>query len=67
MKNYRIKIICKKSNTLINDFNELSNTKKFLQRKYELKHLFDKNKPKITVERLIRNPGKQMNIFDIIE
>jgi hypothetical protein len=30
MKNFRIKIINKKSNDLINDFTEMSATKKFL-------------------------------------
>lgn len=67
MKNYNITITSKKTGTVIQSFTELSNTKKFLQKKYDLKHMLDKDKPKIIIERLIRNPGIQVNIFDIIK
>jgi hypothetical protein len=67
MKNYTIKIVDKKTNKLIEEKTELSNTKAFLKKKYESKYRFSYPGSKIIVERLIREPGKQMDIFDIIK
>jgi hypothetical protein len=67
MKNFRIKIIDKKSNDLINDFTEISATKKFLETKYNSKYRFSYPDYKITIERIVKKHGIQMNIFDIIE
>jgi hypothetical protein len=67
MKNYKVKVICKKSNDLIEDKTELSSTKAFLQKKYECKYRFSHPSSKIIIERLIIEPGKQMDIFDIIK
>ena len=66
MKNYRIKVVCKITNDLIEDKTELSNTKKFLQKKYESKYRFSYPGSKITIERLIREPGIQVDMFDLI-
>ena len=65
MKNYRIKVVCKITNDLIEDKTELSNTKKFLQKKYESKYRFSGSK--ITIERLIREPRVQVDLFDLIK
>lgn len=66
MKNYNIKVIDNKTKKVIITFNEISNTKKYLQKKYDAKYKFSYPETKIIVERLIREPGKQIDLFDLI-
>lgn len=67
MKKYSVSIIDKNSNELIEQLEELSNTKSYLLKKYKLKYMFTNQGCRIKVNKLFKKPGKQMNIFDIIK
>jgi len=64
MKKYRITITCAKSNDLVDYLEELSTTKKYLIRKYEMKYKFTEQRVKIKIDRLFKKPGIQLNIID---
>ena len=57
MKKYSVKCIDQKTKEVLDEFQELSNTKKYLLKKYENKCRFIYVGSKIIVERLIRKPG----------
>jgi hypothetical protein len=67
MKSYSVKCVDNKNKKVIIEFNEMSNTKKYLETKYNSKYRFSYPDCKILVERIIKKPGKQMDIFDIIK
>jgi hypothetical protein len=46
---------------------KFSATKKFLETKYNSKYRFSYPDYKIIIERIVKKPGIQMNIFDIIK
>lgn len=63
MKNYEIIITEVKSKKIIDTFTELSNTKKYLTKKYNAKIMFEKPKQKVTIKRLLRTPGIQLSLI----
>lgn len=65
MKNYKILIVSTKDGEILLDENEFSKTKKYLIKKYKRLYYFKKN-IRIEITRLIRKPGTQMTISDII-
>lgn len=65
MKNYKILIVNKLTGEILLDQNEFSKTKKYLSKKYKLLYYFEKN-ISIKITRLIKKPGIQMTILDII-
>jgi len=65
MKNYKVLIVNIKSGEILLDQNEFSKTKKYLIKKYKLLYYFEKN-IRIKITRLIKKPGTQMSILDII-
>jgi len=67
MKKYQIKVILKKTKELVEEFEELSTTKKFLKTKYESKYRFQKPEVKIEIQRLVRKPGIQIDLIDAIK
>lgn len=67
MKNYRIKIVCKLTNTLIDDKYELSKNKSSLMKKYESITRFNSPKSKIIIELVNDCSTNQTNIIDSIK
>ena len=65
MKNYKVLIVNKLTGEILLDQNEFSKTKKYLSKKYKLLYYFEKN-ISIKITRLIKKPGIQMTILDII-
>jgi hypothetical protein len=67
MKKYKINIVDKKSNLVLEDIEKRSIlTIARLNVEYKAKYRFYPNPVKITIKRLINKGGRQMDIFDII-
>lgn len=66
MKNFTIIVKDRKTKEILVNTTELSNTQKYLEEKYRARYRFHKNLVSIKVERLIRNPGKQVDLLDMI-
>ena len=67
MKKYKIKCIDNKNKQVFEELIEFSISKKYLQKKYESKYRFSYPGSKITIERLIREPGVQVDMLDLIK
>lgn len=67
MKNFKILVTDRKTKEVLEDHTALSNSQKFLEEKYRNKYRFRKNIVSVKVERLIRNPGIQTNLIDMID
>lgn len=67
MKKYKIIVIDKKTKAVIHDFEEISNTKKYLISKYKSKHRFDNPPTVVKVEWLRKAPGVQVDLLEMIE
>ena len=65
MKNYKILIINTKTGEIYKSFNEFSKTKKYLIAKYRAILYFEKDLS-FKITRLVKKPGLQMSIYDII-
>ena len=67
MKNYQIIVKDRKTKQVLENATAFSNTSGFLKEKYQVKYRFYKNPVSIKIERLIRNPGIQTNLIDMID
>jgi len=67
MKNYKITVVNKTTGEIIEEKTELSNKKSFLVKKFEYKYRFYHVSCKVTIIRLVRNPGIQTNLIDMIK
>ncbi len=66
MKNYKALVIDRKTKKVLEDHTELSNSEKYVREKYQARYRFYQNVVSIKIERLIRNPGIQTNLIDMI-
>jgi hypothetical protein len=67
MKNYRIKVTDRKTKEVLEDHTALSNSKKYLDEKYRARYRFHPNLVSVKINRLIRKPGIQVNLLDMIK
>lgn len=63
MKNYTIIITEKKTKSVVKEFTELSNTKKYLKAKYGARYQFSQPPCTVKITRLIRKPGIQTDLW----
>ncbi len=66
MKKYTIKVTEKESGVTLLETEELSNTKKFLEKKYFAKFRFYEKPTNINIYRVFKKPGKQIDLLDLI-
>ena len=64
MKNYKITVKDKKTKQIKFEFTELSNTLKYVNKKYKARFMFENPPVIVTVKRLIRPLGVQLNLLD---
>lgn len=67
MKNFTVKVIDRKTKEVLEDHTELYHSEKKLREKYQIRYRFHKNLVSIKIDRLVREPGKQLDLEDMIK
>lgn len=67
MKNFKVLVTDRKTREVLEDHTEIAKSEKVLREKYHIRYRFHKNIVSIKIERLIREPGVQVDLLDMIK
>jgi hypothetical protein len=66
MKNFKVLVIDRKTKQVLEDHTEIGKTLKLVEERYRIRYRFHPNQVSVKVERLIKEPGVQTNLIDMI-